>query len=87
MTLNWRPSEADTIPEEIDTTSSTTTVYLRRNVEEKTRPDEDSPLTSHTYYSYEEAKIPRAEYDAWLIDKNQADLEYLFMMTGVDYYE
>lgn len=85
MTLNWKPSEADTIPEEIDTTSSTTTVYFRRNIEAVEIPDEG--LISHTVYKYEEAKIPKIEYVEWLTEKNQADLEFLYMMTGVDYYE
>lgn len=85
MTLNWRPSEADTIPEEIDTTSSTTTVYFRRNIEAVEVPDEG--LASHTVYKYEEAKVPKIEYIKWLAEKNQADLEFLYMMTGVDYLE
>lgn len=85
MTLNWKPSEADTIPEEIDTTSSTTTVYFRRNIEAVEVPDEG--LASHTVYKYEEAKVPKIEYVEWLAEKNQADLEYLYMMTEVDYLE
>lgn len=85
MTLNYYPSESDTRPAELDTESSPTTVYFRRNIEEVEVPDEG--LTSHTVYKYEEAKVPKIEYIEWLAEKNQADLEYLYMMTEVDYFE
>lgn len=85
MTLNYYPSEADARPAELDTVSSPTTVYFRRNIEEVEIPDEG--LNSRTVYKYEEAKVPKIEYIEWLAEKNQADLEYLYMMTEVDYLE
>lgn len=85
MTLNYYPSESDTLPAELDTVSSPTTVYFRRNIEEVEIPDEG--LNSRTVYKYEEAKVPKIEYIEWLAEKNQADLEYLYMMTEVDYLE
>jgi hypothetical protein len=85
MTLNYYPSESDTSPDELDTVSSPTTVYFRRNIEVVEVPDEG--LTSRTVYKYEEAKVPTIEYIEWLAEKNQADLEYLYMMTEVDYLE
>lgn len=85
MTLNYYPSESNTRPAELDTVSSPTTVYFRRNIEAVEVPDEG--LASHTVYKYEEAKVPKIEYVEWLAEKNQADLEYLYMMTEVDYLE
>lgn len=85
MTLNYYPSESDTRPAELDIVSSPTTVYFRRNIEAVEVPDEG--LTSRTVYKYEEAKVSKIEYIEWLIEKNQADLEFLYMMTGVDYFE
>lgn len=86
MKLKYYKSESDIKPSELDTASSPTTVYFRRNIKEVEVPDEGS-LSSHISYEYEEAKVPRREYVEWLSDKNQADIEYLYMMSGVDYFE
>lgn len=77
----YYPSQSTVRPDPIDTTSSPTTVYFHRNITQHT--DEDGTVI----YDYEEAKMPRSEYVQYLADKNQADLEYLYMMTGVEYYE
>jgi hypothetical protein len=55
MTLNYYPSESDTRPAELDTVSSPTTVYFRRNIEAVEIPDEG--LISRTIYKYEEARV------------------------------
>ena len=86
MNLKYYKSESDIKPSELDTESSQTTVYFRRNIKEVEVPDEGS-LSSHISYEYEEAKVPRRKYLEWLSDKNQADIEYLYMMTEVDYLE
>lgn len=83
MQLNFKKSISDTRPAEIDAESSPTTVYIRRNIEEKTRIPEAGE--SATYYTYEEAAVPRTEYESYRIEKNKADIEYLYMMGDLDY--
>lgn len=84
MNLVYYDSESNIEPVLIDADSSPTTVYLRKDVEEKTCTDEELGET-YIYYSYKEAKIPKTEYNAYMNDKNQADIEYLYMMGGFDY--
>lgn len=84
LNLDYYPSESDTMPDEIDTTSSPTTVYLRRNIRAEERKDVETGET-RTVYVYDEAKISRQEYDNYMQGKTQADIEYLYMMGGLDY--
>ena len=83
MQLNYKKAQSDTRPAEIDAESSPTTVYIRRSIEERTRTPEAGE--SETYYTYEEAAVPRTEYDSYMIEKNKADIEYLYMMGDLDY--
>jgi len=84
LSLNYHKSESDTMPEEIDTVSSPTTVYLRKNIRAEERQDVETE-TTRTVYVYDEATIPRDEYNAYLTGKTQANIEYLYMMGGFDY--
>lgn len=59
LTLGTQPDK----PMEIDTTSSPTTVYLRRFIKKiKIQPSEDEPETEA--WEYEEKQIPKAEYES-----------------------
>lgn len=84
LDLNYYQSESDTMPEELDITSSPTTVYMRKNIHTEERQDIETK-TTRTVYAYDEATIPRDEYNAYLAGKTQADIEYLYMMGGLDY--
>ena len=84
LNLDYYQSESDTMPDEIDTTSSQTTVYLRKNIRTEERTDQETGET-RTVYVYDEAKVPRQEYDNYMQGKTQADIEYLYMMGGLDY--
>lgn len=86
LNLNYYKSESDTMPEEIDTSSSPTTVYLRKNIHAEERKDPETGET-RTVFVYDEAKMPRQEYVDYLSGKTQADVEYLYMMGGYDYDE
>lgn len=86
LSLDYYTSESDTMPEEIDTTSSPTTVYLRKNIRAEERKDPETGGT-RTVFVYDEAKMPRQEYVDYLSGKTQADVEYLYMMGGYDYDE
>lgn len=84
LNLDYKQVESDTMPDEIDTISSPNTVYLRRNIRTEERQGIETE-TTRTVYVYDEAAIPRNEYNAYLAGKTQADIEYLYMMGGLDY--
>lgn len=50
-------------PATVDTTSSATVVYLRRNIQQITRADEMGEVT---LWQYEEARISHSEYEQFL---------------------
>ena len=90
MKMNYTKSESTIKPELIDTTSSKTTVYLRKNIIEKERADEETG-ESTPYYEYDEAKLTKEEYQEYLkeleimdIQKQRADIDYIALMCGVD---
>lgn len=89
MIINYRKLESIVKPELIDTTSSKTTIYLRRNIIEKIKNDEVSKKVV-TCYEYEEAKLTKTEYQQYLaeldmmnIKKQRADIDYLFLMLDI----
>lgn len=84
LNINYKQVESDTMPTEIDMASSPTTVYLRKNIRAEERQDIETKTTK-TVYVYDEATIPRDEYNAYLAGKTQSDIEYLYMMEGLDY--
>lgn len=90
MKLNYIKSQSSIRPELIDTTSSKTTVYLRKNIVEVERTNE-SDDTSIIFYEYDEVKLTREEYQEYLkeleiidIQQQRADIDYIALMTGVD---
>ncbi len=84
MELYYQRSVSTSVPEEIDTSSSPTTVYLRKNIHAEERKDPETGET-RTVFVYDEAEMPRQEYVDYLSGKTQADIEYLYMMGGFDY--
>jgi hypothetical protein len=84
--LNYYQSESDTMPEDIDTASSPTTVYVHKNIHTEERTDTETGET-RTVFVYDEAKMSRQEYNNYMQGKTQADIEYLYMMGGYDYDE
>ena len=84
--LDYYQSESDTMPEDIDTVSSPTTVYIHKNIHTEERTDPETGET-RTVFVYDEAKMTRQDYDNYIAGKTQADIEYLYMMGGYDYDE
>lgn len=92
MKLNYIKSESAEKPESIDTTSSKTSVYIRENIVEKEREDDDENV--YKYYEYDEAKLTKAEYEKYLdelsaadIKQQRADIDYIALICGVDLEE
>ena len=90
MILNYVKSQSSIKPELIDTTSWKTSVYIRQNIVEVEKTNENDN-TSTTFYEYEEAKLTKKEYDQYLkelsiidIQKQRADIDYIALMSGID---
>ena len=79
MKLNYVKSQSSVKPDLIDTTSSKTSVYIRQNIVEKEKAventnSEDNDATSTTvFYEYDEAKLTKEEYQAYLKELNGSD--------------
>lgn len=82
MELIWYKSHSTTKPIELDTQSSPTTVYFRKNVVEIEIEDEEGK--KYTEYEYDEAKLSKVDYAIYLGDVNTANIDFLAIMTGVD---
>ena len=72
MTLTYYKSESSVSPEL--TEFGKKTVYIRKNIEEKTGVDEMTGETE-TYYEYDEAKLTFAEYDEYMTELRLDDVE------------
>ena len=90
MKMNYTKSESTIKPELVDTVSSKTTVYLRKNIIENERVDEETG-ESTPYYEYDEAKLTKEEYQEYLkeleimdIQKQRADIDYIALVSGID---
>lgn len=88
MMLNYVKSESTIMPEMVDTTSSKTTVYLRKNIVEKQREVDGE---AQTYYEYDEAKLTHEEYEKYLqvaeavnMRQIRADVDYIALLSGID---
>lgn len=68
MNITYRKSHSSVYPELLDTTSSKTSVYIRKNVEEKTEEDPTSGET-RTVFEYDEACLSKAEYALYLVSE------------------
>lgn len=83
--LNYKKAQSAEQPNELDTISSQTTVYLRKNIVEKTTTDENGDKS--TYYEYDECKLTKTEYRAYLLEKQRADIDYIALMSDIDLEE
>lgn len=88
--MKWIKSESTEIPEIVDTTSSKTSVYFRRNIREISRTDEQTGDIV-TVYEHEEAKMTKEEYAEYLqvteavnMLQIRADVDYIALCAGVD---
>ena len=91
MRLNYIKSQSSVKPDLVDTTSSKTTVYLRKNIIELHKDDNDPSVV---LYEYDEAKLTKEEYNQYLkelsiidIQQQRADIDYIALMTGIDLEE
>jgi len=82
MNIKWFKTESTIRPKEIDTLSSPTTVYLRKNIQEIEREDFNEQKT--IIYKYDEAALTFTEYQTYLIEKQKSEIDYIAMMSDID---
>ncbi len=85
MIITWKYAESTDRPLDVDEVSSPTSVYLAKDITEKQREDVDGETV--TYYEYQSAVLSKAEYNMYLTEKLQSDVDFLAMMTDVDMEE
>lgn len=85
MIITWKYAESTDRPLDVDEVSSPTSVYLAKDIIEKQREDADGETV--TYYEYQSAVLSKAEYNMYLTEKLQSDVDFLAMMTDVDMEE
>ena len=73
-------------PPKIDTVSSSTVVYIRKNIKEIEKTNE---VTGETYkfWEYDEARLTPNEYAIYLAEQTAAKTDYIAMMAGIDIAE
>lgn len=76
----WTRAESTVRPEDQDLDSSKKYNFVRRNIEEEVREQEDGE--SLTVFTFEEAKILKEDWGVYLdLVQAQADIDYLNMIT------
>lgn len=90
MKIIYEKSRSNIKPELIDTSSSQTSVYLRKNITQISIYD-DFTDNEVSMYEYDEAVLSKEEYAEYLnelaildIRQQRADIDYIALMTGVD---
>lgn len=79
----WYEGTSSVYPSLVDTTSSKKWVYVRRNIEEHEREDDEG--IKEKFYKWEERKIPKENYPIYELEvQNAANLDYLAMMSDID---
>ena len=63
MQINWKQAESREIPQEIDKTSAKDGVYIRQNIVEDVRLDNDG--NEFVMYCYDEAFLTNADYEQY----------------------
>lgn len=80
-------------PKTIDTESSKTTVYLRKNIVSVPNVDMDGLETDGTHWQYDEAQLTKEEYETYTeiqsavqesSEEMQSQIDYIAMMAGID---
>ena len=78
--MNWKTVQSTARPLSVDTTSSKTVNYVRRNVHTVQVPDMDG--SERTVFEYEELAVTKEAWPLYeQLEQAQADIDYLNMIT------
>lgn len=79
----WYEGTSSVYPSLVDTTSSKKWVYVRRNIEEHERENDEG--IKEKFYKWEEMKIRKEDYPIYQLEvQNSANLDYIAMMSDID---
>lgn len=79
----WYEGTSSVYPSLVDTTSSKKWVYVRRNIEEHERENDEG--IKEKFYRWEEQKIPKENYPIYELEvQNTANLDYIAMMSDIE---
>ena len=79
----WVNAESEFEPEVVDTASSKTYNYVRRNIQAVERTDDEG--RTYTVYEYEELKVLKDNWELYkAVERLRADLDYVAMMDDID---
>ena len=82
----WYKAESIDKPESIDTTSSKNWVYVRQNIKQESREDEDGKTMM--VWVYDEKKVSKDNWDLYKkVERLRADLDYVCMMDDIELEE
>lgn len=86
MIINYTHHEGtqEQQPREIDTVSSESVVYVRKNIQRITKTTEDGEIKAR---SYDEAELNHNDYIQFLAEQTAAKADYIAMMVDVDVEE
>lgn len=87
MQLIYRQSESSVKPCLIDTASSKTMVYIRKNITKRQTDDGIKYVYDETTLTKEQYKEYLAELNLKDIEQQRADIDYIAFMTGIDLEE
>ena len=68
MTLVWKTAESKTKPDEIDSTSTSAGIYVRKNIEKVTSENESGEES--VKYTYLECLMSESEYNSYSLEKS-----------------
>ena len=82
----WVTAEANYEPNTVDTSASKVYNYIRRNIHQEQREDDEGNI--FTVWVYEEKKISKENWELYkAVERNAANIDYLAMMTDVEIEE
>lgn len=88
MNIVFRQHEGsqESKPLSLDETSSSTLVYIRKNIQRISKEDNQSGNTVELW-QYDEAELTPDEYKRYQIEHNTANIEYIAMMSDIELEE
>lgn len=82
----WITAEATFEPDAVDITTSKVYNYVRRNIREEQRENEEG--NSYTVWVYEEMRVAKDEWELYKsAERNTANIDYIAMMSDIEIEE
>lgn len=81
--MQWHKVESTVRPQETDTTSSKKWNYIRKNITEETRTDDQG--NEYIMYVFDECKITKDNWGVYLqTEQNAANIDYIAIMADIE---